>query len=100
MSIIIGNYYEVTDNSYCVSLDTLKSTYLVQCKTGVYSPSSIEDGAEFKIISTVFKCCIDFLGETHIYDFVIVKSTKTNICYRVLYNKRNVYRIGKEYIFR
>jgi len=100
MSIIIGNYYEVTDNSYCISLNTLKHTSLVQSKTGVYSPSSTEDGAEFKIISTVFKCHIDFLGETDTCDFVIVKSTKTNICYRVLYDKRNVYRRGKEYIFR
>ena len=95
-------YYEVTDNSYCVSLDTLKPTFLVQKKDGWYSPNPEEDGAEFEIISSTFECNIEFIGNVDIYEFVIVKSTKTGVCYRVLYNKRNVYQrvYKKEYPFR
>ena len=95
-------YLDITDNSYCISLDTLKSTFLVQKKDGCYSPNSEEDGAEFEIISSTFECNIEFIGEINTYEFVIVKSTKTNVCYRVLYNKRNVYQkvYKREYLFR
>lgn len=95
-------YYEVTDNSYCVSLDTLEPIFLVQKKDGWYSPNPEEDGAEFEIISSTFDCNIEFIGNVDTYEFVIVKSTKTGVCYRVLYNKRNVYRrvYKKEYLFR
>lgn len=92
-------YYEVTDNSYCISLDTLEDTFLVQKKTSWYSPDSKEVGAEFEIISAPFNCNIRFFEKTNTYEFVIVKSTRTGICYRVLYNKHKVYRriYKKEY---
>lgn len=95
-------YYEVTDNSYCISLDTLNPIFLVQKKDGWYSPDPKEDGAEFEIISEPFNCNVKFFEKINIYEFVIVKSTKTDICYRVLYNKHNVYRkfYKKEYLFR
>ena len=96
-------YYEVTDNSYCISLNTLKPTRLVQEREYGYSPDPKEDGAKFKIISAVFKCDTDcFGGEIYTNEFVIVKSTKTGVCYRVLYNKHNVYQkvYKKEYLFR
>lgn len=95
-------YYRVTDNSYCISLDTLKQVFLVQEETDYYSPDSKENGAEFEIISASFDCIVEYIGETYTYKFVIVKSTKTGTCYRVLYNKINVYKklVKKKYLFR
>jgi len=94
-------YYEVTDNSYSADLNTFKHTFLVQKKSNCYSPDSKEDGAEFEIISAPFDCNVKEVGETYTYTFIVVKSTKTGICYRVLYNKKNVYCIScREYIFR
>lgn len=92
-------YYEVTDNSYCISLDTLEDSFLVQKKNKWYSPDSKEVGAEFEIISASFNCNIEFSEKIRTHEFIIVKSTRTGICYRVLYNKRNVYRrvYKKEY---
>lgn len=95
-------YYEITDNSYCISLNTLEPTRLVQERDYNYSPDPKEDGAEFEIISDVFKCDLECFGEIYTEEFVIVKSTKTGVCYRVLYSKHNVYQrvYRKEYLFR
>lgn len=91
----IGREYKVIDNSYIINLETQESAYLMQEKSGCYSPDKKEDGAKFIIVSRPYvERDTDFFKHYHI--FVNVRSKKTNEIYRVLFYENGVGKINNE----
>ena len=80
--------YKISDNSYCINVETGMPAWLVQEHDQYYSPDKKEDGATFEIVSEPYESLIDD-GTIYVYEtFINVKSSLTGNIYRVLFNEQ------------
>ena len=88
---VVGKFYRVGDNSYCINMKNGGSAYLIQGKNQYYEPSKGENGAKFTIVTEPYidKVNVPSIGKFYRI-FVNVQSNKTKNVYRVLFNENNV----------
>ena len=88
---VVGKFYRVGDNSYCINMKNGESAYLYQNKTIHYKPSKGEDGAKFTIVTKPYidKVNTPCIGMFY-HIFVNVQSNKTKNVYRVLFTENNI----------
>ncbi len=83
--------YKISDNSYCINIETGEPAWLVQQHYGYYSPDKNEDGAIFEIVSEPYVEHVKILSEYIDRTFINVKSSLTGNIYRVLYCEDHIY---------
>ena len=79
--------YKISDNSYCINIETGERAWLVQEHNKYYSPDKKEDGATFEIVSEPYRSEVLVIDEYVCETFINVKSSLTGNIYRVLFNK-------------
>ena len=88
---VVGKFYRVGDNSFCINMRDGKGARIVQAKNKYYEPDYNEYGAKFTIVTEPY---IDRANTPSIgmfyHIFVNVQSNKTKNVYRVLFNENNI----------
>lgn len=88
---VVGKFYRVGDNSYCINMKNGESAYLLQGNNKYYEPTKGENGAKFTIVTEPYidKVNVPSIGMFYRI-FVNVQSNKTKNVYRVLFNENNI----------
>ena len=79
--------YKISDNSYCINVETGERAWLVQEHDEYYSPDKNEDGALFEIVSEPYVEQVKIFYKYEDRTFINVKSSLTGNVYRVLFYK-------------